>query len=72
MATMAEHFLEDLRSRLIGPPVSYRRLACDSLLIYVDCEPGDGKGITIWLSRSAFSRAPRRVSWFDAGCEAAD
>jgi hypothetical protein len=61
MATMAEHFLEDLRSRLIGRPVSYRRLAGDSLLIYVGCEPGDGKGITIWFEPIWHFRGPQCV-----------
>jgi hypothetical protein len=61
MATKTEHFLEDLRNRLVGRPVYYRRLAGDSLLIYVDCEPGDGKGITIWFEPIWNFRGPQGV-----------
>jgi hypothetical protein len=42
-------FFETLKGQLIGHRVTYRRLACDILLIYLDCEPGDGTGVTIWL-----------------------
>jgi hypothetical protein len=61
MATKTEHFWEDLRNRLVGRPVSYRRLAGDSLLIYVDCKPGDEKGITIWFEPIWHFRGPQGV-----------
>ena len=61
MVTQPEHFLESLRDRLIGRSVSYRRLACDSLLIYVECQPGDEKGLTIWFEPIWHLRGPRGV-----------
>lgn len=42
-------FFELLKRRIVGHRVKYRRLACDSLLLYVECEPGDEKGVTIWF-----------------------
>jgi hypothetical protein len=45
----AKEYLEHLRGRLEGRVVEYTRLAANSLLIYVECEPGDKKGITIWF-----------------------
>lgn len=45
----AIEFFESLRPRLIGHTVSFRRLAANSLLIYIDCEPGDQQGVTIWF-----------------------
>jgi len=61
MATMPEQFLEDLRKRLIGRPVSFRRLACDSLLIYIGCAPGDKHGIRIWFEPIWHFRGPQSV-----------
>jgi hypothetical protein len=61
MVSKTEHFWEDLRNRLVRRPVSYRRLAGDSLLIYVDCEPGDEKGITIWFEPIWHFRGPQGV-----------
>jgi hypothetical protein len=45
----AKEYLEHLRGSLEGHVVEYTRLAANSLLIYVECEPGDKKGITIWF-----------------------
>ena len=39
----------DYRSRLIGRRVKYRRLAANSLLVYIDGEPGSETGLTFWL-----------------------
>ena len=45
----AKEYLEHLRGRLEGHIVSSTRLAANSLLIYVECRPGDKKGVTIWF-----------------------
>jgi hypothetical protein len=42
-------FFDGLKARLIGHKVTYRRLACDSLLLFIDCDPGDGTGVTLWF-----------------------
>jgi hypothetical protein len=40
---------ENFRHELIGSRITFVRLACNSLLLYVECEPGDGCGLTFWL-----------------------
>lgn len=52
---------EDLRSRTIGRPVSFRRLAANSILIYIDAEPASGSGVTYWLEPTWHLRGPDRV-----------
>jgi hypothetical protein len=49
MTTEPRRVFEELKGRIIGSKVLYRRLACDVLLLYLDCEPGDGSGITLWF-----------------------
>jgi hypothetical protein len=44
-----EEYFENLRGRLIGQRVTLCRLAANSLLIYVGCEPGEEKGLTLWF-----------------------
>ena len=39
-----------LHRELIGQRISFIRLACDMLLLYVECNPGDGQGLTIWFN----------------------
>ncbi|WP_435021544.1 hypothetical protein TA3x_002431 [Tundrisphaera sp. TA3] len=39
-----------MRDEVIGRPISFVRLVCDILLLYVDCDPGDGRGLTFWLN----------------------
>jgi hypothetical protein len=34
-------YLERARAEVVGQEVSHRRLAVNSFLAYVDCEPGD-------------------------------
>jgi hypothetical protein len=41
--------LAHLTSRTVGRTVSGRRLATNSLLVYVDAEPSGGEGVTLWL-----------------------
>jgi hypothetical protein len=45
-----DELFQRLRGELIGRRISFVRLACDMLLLYVDCEPGDGQGLTFWLN----------------------
>ena len=40
---------EQFAARLVGHRVSYTRLAGNSLLIYVDCKPGDSEGLIFWF-----------------------
>jgi hypothetical protein len=54
-------FFADLRGQLLGRKVSYRRLAADSLLLYIDCEPGDGRGFTLWFEPIWHFRGPEGV-----------
>jgi hypothetical protein len=61
MPTESDAFFATLRSGLLGHAVSFRRLACDSLLLYIDCEPGDLGGITIWFEPIWHVRGPGGV-----------
>jgi hypothetical protein len=61
MMTEPGRILEQVRGRILGSKVSYRRLASDSLLLYLDCEPGDGGGITIWFEPIWHLRGPDGV-----------
>jgi hypothetical protein len=45
----AEYF-DNLRNSLVGHAIKYTRLVTNSLILYIDCEPGDKSGFTIWLS----------------------
>jgi hypothetical protein len=42
-------YFDRLRNGLEGHTISMTRLAANSLLIYVECEPGDKQGVTIWF-----------------------
>ena len=44
-----EKLFEEFRSRIVGRTVRRRRLAGNSLLVYIDTEPGDGTGLTLWF-----------------------
>ena len=61
MANEPLPLFEELRSKLVGHRVTFRRLACASLLIYVECTPGDGRGITIWFEPTWHFRGPDGV-----------
>jgi hypothetical protein len=54
-------FFERLRVGLEGHRVSYYRLACDTLLLYVDCQPGDDEGIIVWFEPIWHFRGPEGV-----------
>jgi hypothetical protein len=51
----------ELRTRVVGRPVSSRRLAGNSLLVYIDGEPGSKTGVTFWLEPTWHLRGPERV-----------
>jgi hypothetical protein len=56
-----EAFFLELRGRVVGRRVSRRRLAGNSLLVYVDSQPGDDIGITLWFEPTWHLRGPDAV-----------
>ncbi|HEX6899725.1 MAG TPA: hypothetical protein VF789_08430 [Thermoanaerobaculia bacterium] len=56
-----DSFFDDLRRRVLGRPVTFRRLAANTLLIYIDNEPGDGTGVTFWINPVWHVREPGQV-----------
>jgi hypothetical protein len=52
---------ENFRNELIGRRITFVRLACNSLLLYVECEPGDGRGHTLWLEPTWHVSTPEGV-----------
>ena len=44
-----EDLFVEFRARIVGHVVRQRRLATNSLLVYIDTEPGDGTGLTLWF-----------------------
>ena len=44
-----EDLFVEFRARIVGHIVRKRRLATNSLLVYIDAEPGDGTGLTLWF-----------------------
>jgi hypothetical protein len=50
MKSGVQKMLQDLRKSIVGRPITFRRIAADSLLLYVDCEPGDNHGFVFWLN----------------------
>jgi hypothetical protein len=56
-----ETLLAVYRSRIVGGVVRARRLAGNSLLLYVDAEPGDGEGLTMWLEPTWHLRSNTEV-----------
>jgi hypothetical protein len=61
MAIEPGTLFEELQGRILRGEVTYRRLACDSLLLYLDCEPGDASGLTIWFDPIWHLRGPNGV-----------
>jgi hypothetical protein len=57
----ADEQLERFRGELIGRSISFVRLACNTLLLYVECEPGDGRGLTLWLEPTWHVSTPTGV-----------
>jgi hypothetical protein len=56
-----EAMFADLRKRVIGRPVSFRRLAANSILIFIDAVPGSDSGVTYWLEPTWHLRGSDRV-----------
>jgi hypothetical protein len=50
MKSAVEKLVLNLRKSIIGRPITFRRIAADSLLLYVDCEPGDDHGFAFWFN----------------------
>ena len=51
----------ELRCSLIGRKVTFTRLAANSLILYVDCQPGDKQGYTIWFDPTWHMSGPEGV-----------
>lgn len=45
----SQELIATLRDAVVGHSVRERRLAANSLLVYVDCSPGDHSGVVVWL-----------------------
>ena len=56
-----DELFSELRARVLGRPVSFRRLAADSLLVYVVAEPGEKTGVTFSFNPTWRLRGPDRV-----------
>jgi hypothetical protein len=56
-----ETLWDELQSKVVGHAVTFRRLAANSLLLYVDNQPGDRTGVTFWLEPTWHVRAPGSV-----------
>jgi hypothetical protein len=51
----------DLRARVVGHRVTFKRLAGNSLLVYFGGEPGDRQGVTLWFEPTWHFRDSSRV-----------
>lgn len=60
-ATEAERLFLEYRTWMIGRPVRSHRLAGNSLILYVDCEPADSAGLTVWIEPTWNLRDSARV-----------
>jgi hypothetical protein len=57
----ADDLFKRFRRELIGRNITFVRLACNSLLLYVESRPGDGQGLTFWLEPTWHISAPEGV-----------
>lgn len=57
----ARRLLWDFQQALLGRPVTFTRLAANSLILYVDCQPDDKRGFAIWLEPPWHVSSPDRV-----------
>ena len=57
----AEELFKRFHRELIGRNISFVRLASNSLLLYVECKPGDGQGLTLWFEPTWHISAPEGV-----------
>lgn len=51
----------ELRRLLIGRSVQFFRLAANTLLLYIDCEPGQAGGYVIWVEPTWHFSGPEGV-----------
>lgn len=61
MVTEPEAFFQIFKRELVGHKVTFSRLACDCLLLYIDGHPGDANGITFWFDSIWHLRGPEGV-----------
>ena len=54
-------YAEQFRQKIIGHTIAYTRLAANSLILYVDCQPGDEIGLIIWLEPTWHVKGPTGV-----------
>ena len=52
---------EQFRQNIVGHSITYTRLAANSLILYVDCQPGDEIGFVIWLEPTWHVKGPTGV-----------
>lgn len=57
----ARELFDRFHGELIGRRISFVRLACNSLLLYVECRPGDARGFTFWFEPTWHVIAPEGV-----------
>ena len=60
-AAISRGQLRRLQKQLVGRKVAFRRLVGNSLLIYLECEPGDKTGFVIWLEPCWHFCGPSKV-----------
>jgi hypothetical protein len=51
----------DLQRLLVGRPIQFFRLAADTLLLYIDCEPGQEGGYVLWVEPTWHFSGPEGV-----------
>ena len=57
----ANQLLAEFRRALIGHAVRFSRLAANSLILYVDCQPGEEHGFAIWFEPTWHMSSPQGV-----------
>jgi hypothetical protein len=57
----AEQLFADVRQALLGRPITFTRLAANSLILYVDCQPDEKRGFAIWLEPTWHLSSPQGV-----------
>jgi len=61
MRSADPEFVRELTAKLVGKRVAVTRLALNSLLVYLECEPGDDNGLVLWFEPTWHFRDKRRV-----------
>jgi len=57
----ASQLLAEFRQKLIGRPITFSRLAANSLILFVDGQPGDERGFSIWFEPTWHMSSPKGV-----------